>query len=102
MDLYGALALVDAVDDPVGPAPRGVIAVEGFIQWLARAVRVDSERTVDRLHGSGSDIERQVLVEVVPSLPGENDGVPRFGFSACVRVACHDGPRRRRASSALS
>ena len=75
MDLYGALVLVDAIDDPVGPAPRGVIAVEGFIQWLARAVRVDSERTVDRLHGSGSDIEWQVLVEVAPGLPREDDGV---------------------------
>src|SRR3974390_3112438 len=58
MDLYGALVLVDAIDDPVGPAPRGVIAVEGFIQWLARAVRVDSERSVDRLHGSGSNNKR--------------------------------------------
>jgi hypothetical protein len=62
VDLYGVLVLVYAVDDPVGPAPRGVVTVEGFIKWLADAVRVCRERPVDRLHGCGSDVERQVLV----------------------------------------
>ena len=37
VDLHGVLVLVDAVDDPVGPASCGVVAVEGFIQWLAGA-----------------------------------------------------------------
>jgi hypothetical protein len=30
VDFHGVLVLVDAVDDPVGPAPGGVVAVEGF------------------------------------------------------------------------
>ena len=34
VDFHGVLVLVDAVDDPVGPAPRGVLAVDGFIKWL--------------------------------------------------------------------
>jgi len=42
VDLHGALVLVDAVDDAVGPAACGVVAVEGLIEWLADAVRLPS------------------------------------------------------------
>lgn len=101
VDLHGVLVLVDAVDDPVGPAPRGVVTVEGFIKWLADPVRACRERPVDRLHGSGSDLKRQILVQVAPGLPGEDDRVR----SSCLwsgrsRIAGHDVPRRRRSSSA--
>ena len=75
VDLHSALVLVDAVNDPVGPAPRGVVAVEGLFKRLADAVRVRGQRPVDRLHGRGSDAERQVLVQVAPGLPGEDHGV---------------------------
>jgi hypothetical protein len=57
-----------------------VVAVGGFIKWLADAVRVCRERPVDRLHGRGSDVERQVLVQVAPGLPGEDDGAGSFGL----------------------
>jgi hypothetical protein len=66
VDLHSVPVLVDAVDDPVGPAPRGVATVEGFIKWLADAVGGCSDRPVDRLHGGGSDVEWQVLVRVAP------------------------------------
>ena len=106
VDLYGVLVLVDAVDDPVGPAPRGVVTVKGLIKWLADAVRVCSERPVDRLHGRGSDVERRVLVQVTPGLPGENDDVRSFGlWSGGLRspfmmsrgaAPARRGPARRR------
>jgi hypothetical protein len=69
VDPYGVLVLVDAVDDAVGPASCGVVAIEGPVKgawgggWgLASAMRVGGKRPVDRLHGGGSDIERQILV----------------------------------------
>src|SRR6266567_3549985 len=100
VDLYGVLVLVDAVDDPVGPAPCGVVTVEGFIKWLAGAMRACGQRSVDRLHGSGSDVERQVLVQVAPGLPGEDDGVRLSGsWSGGLRIAGHDVPRRRSSSA---
>ena len=80
VDLYYVLVLVDAVDDPVGPAPGGVVTVEGFLKRLANAVRACSKRSVDCLHDSGSNVKRQVLVQVAPGLPGEDDGVRPFGF----------------------
>jgi hypothetical protein len=58
VDLYDVLVLVDAVDGPVGPAPGGVVTVEGLLKWLADAVRACSERSVDCLHDSGNDIKR--------------------------------------------
>jgi hypothetical protein len=95
VDLHSALVLVDAVDDPIGPAPRGVVAVERFIKWLADTVRTCSERPVDRLHGSVSDVEGQVLVQVAPGLPGEDDRVRSFGLrSGRLRIAGHDVRRR--------
>jgi hypothetical protein len=49
VDLHSVFVLVDAIDDAVGSTPCGVVAVEGLIQWLSGAVRVGSERPVDRL-----------------------------------------------------
>ena len=103
VDLHSVLVLVNAVDDPVGPAPRGVVTIEGFIKWLADAVRAGSERPVDRLHGSGSDIKGWILVQVTPCLSGEDDGVRSFSlWSGRVRITGHDVRRRRCSSSAPS
>jgi hypothetical protein len=101
VDLHSVLVLVNAVDDPVGPAPRGVVTIEGFIKWLPDAVRAGSERPVDRLHGSGSDIKGWILVQVTPCLSGEDDGVRSFSlWSGRVRITGHDVRRRRCSSSA--
>src|SRR2546430_6157859 len=70
VDLYGVLVLVDAVDDAVGPASCGVVAIEGLLQRLAGPVRVGGKRPVDRLHCGRSDIERQVLLQGAPGLAG--------------------------------
>jgi formyltetrahydrofolate deformylase len=99
VDLDGEPVLVDAVDDPVGPASSGVVTVEGLIQWLAGAVRVAGDDPVDRRHGGRRDIERQVLVQVPTDPPGEDDRVRRGCLSAGgFRLAVHGVPRRRSSS----
>jgi hypothetical protein len=51
MDLDRVFVFVDAVDDAVGATPRGVVAVEGFLQRFAHPVRVGGDRSLDGLHG---------------------------------------------------
>src|SRR6202035_5993060 len=64
------------------------------------AVRAGGDDPINRRHGGGRDIERQVFVEVAPGLPGEDDHVRRGNLgSGGFLLVTHFVPRRRRSSS---
>jgi anti-sigma regulatory factor (Ser/Thr protein kinase) len=56
VDLDGMFVFVDSIDDPIGAAPGGVVAVEGFIQRLADSVWAGRDRPVDGFHGGDGDV----------------------------------------------
>jgi len=70
VDLYQAFGLVDAVYDPVGPAPGRVEAVERLVQRLACPVRVHGDRPLNCLHRGSSHLQGKVLADVAAGLSG--------------------------------
>ena len=70
VDLHLMLGLIDPVDDAVRPAASRVIPVKRLVQGLARAMGVNGDRSLDRLHRGKSYLQRQVLADVAAGLPG--------------------------------
>src|SRR6266496_5623781 len=96
VDLYLVLGLVDAVDDPVGPPPGRVEAVERLVQRLACPVGVHGDRPLDCLQRGSSYLQGEVLANVAAGLAGQAHRVR----PVLSRVPAHRGPSRRCSSSA--
>lgn len=91
VNLNLVLGLIDPVDNPVRAATCRVVAVER----LACSVRVDGDRSLDRLDGGSGHLKGQVLVDVAASLARQGYRVRL----ASGRVIAQCQPRCRRCSS---
>lgn len=62
--------LIDAVDDAIVTAPRGVITRQIACEGFANSMRIGCQRAETKLNGSCGGLLRH-LAEAAPSTPGE-------------------------------